>query len=444
MISIQLRRAHKVLISLTIAEIFLFGPSISTLGVFFNPLIRQFGWSHAQVSELASSCELLLGLVSLLAGYLLDRFDAGLIVAVGAALAGIGFVAAARCNSLHAMVLCYAMIGAGTALATHVPMAVVAANWFSHRFALAIGILTAGMSLGLALAPRFATAVLLHAGWRAAMTAVGLPMLFIAAPIGLFMVRSTPAAASTPARIETSSRWWHRLAPTPSTEAQLVSKPALPGLDVGEALRTLSFWLLVAINFLYMAGVGAVYFHTIPYLISIGYAATTAAVIFGAKAFLLGPGSILMGALSDRRGTKPTLLAGFTLIAAGVVALLMARNLSFGIAPVVAYVMLWGIFMGTNVVLPVMLAQSQGRRRYGTLMGIVTLAGAFGQGCGPYTVGRLLDLTGSYVPGFELAAAAFVLSGGLGLLVFPAPGHDRVRASAWDGLALGEGRIGSA
>ncbi|HLH76680.1 MAG TPA: MFS transporter [Candidatus Binataceae bacterium] len=431
-------RAYTVLISLTIAEIFLFGPSISTLGVFFNPLIRQFGWSHAQVSELASSCELLLGLVSVLAGYLLDRFDAGLIVAAGAALAGSGFVAAARCSSLSAMVLCYAMIGAGTALATHVPMAVVAANWFSHRFALAIGILTAGMSLGLAMAPRLATGVVLHAGWRVAMTTVGLPMLFVAAPIGLFLVRSTPAGF----RVWPDS-FGRRAAHPSSTQAGSIPNAALPGLEVGAALRTFSFWLLVAVNYFYMAGVGAVYFHTIPYLISVGYAATTAAAIFGAKAFLLGPGSILMGAVSDRCGTKPTLLVGFILIAGGVIALLMARHLSFGIAPVVAYVLLWGIFMGTNVVLPVMLAQSQGRRSYGTLMGIVTLAGSFGQGCGPYAVGKLLDLSHSYVLGFELAAGAFVFSGLLGMLVFPAAGHDRIPAPAWTGLAVGEGRIGS-
>lgn len=424
--SAERRRAYTVLISLTIAEIFLFGPSISTLGVFFNPLIRQFGWTHAQVSELASSCELLLGLGSLLAGYLLDHCDAGLIVAVGAALAGGGFIGAARSHSLAPMVLCYALIGAGTALATHVPMAVVAANWFSHRLALAMGILTAGMSLGLALAPRLATAILLHAGWRAAMTAVGLPMVFIAAPIGLFLVRSN--------------------APARAAKGRSLTMSDLPGLRVGAALRTLSFWLLVAVNYFYMAGVGAVYFHTIPYLISIGYTAAAAAAIFGAKAFLLGPGSILMGAVSDRRGTKPTLLVGFTLIAGGVVALLLARHLSFGVTPVVAYVILWGIFMGTNVVLPVMLVQSQGRRCYGTLMGIVTLAGAFGQGCGPYTVGKLLDLTHSYVPGFELAAAAFVLSGLLGMMVFPAAGHDRIAAlaPAWNGLAVGEGRIGSA
>ncbi len=40
------------------------GSTISTIGVFFNPLIQQFGWSHEQVSRLATAYILCMGLTA--------------------------------------------------------------------------------------------------------------------------------------------------------------------------------------------------------------------------------------------------------------------------------------------------------------------------------------------------------------------------------------------
>ena len=54
----QERQAWLIVAVLFAALAFIFGGTIATPGIFFAPLIREFGWSRARVSSLASSATL--------------------------------------------------------------------------------------------------------------------------------------------------------------------------------------------------------------------------------------------------------------------------------------------------------------------------------------------------------------------------------------------------
>jgi MFS family permease len=54
------------------------------------------------------------------------------------------------------------------------------------------------------------------------------------------------------------------------------------------------------------------------------------------------------------------------------------------------------------VLLPLLVAESLGRRRYGVLGALTGLAGTLGATVGPVVAGRIFDLTGSYSSAFEL------------------------------------------
>lgn len=409
------RNRWAVLIALSIFEIFLFGPSVATLGVFFTPLIKQFHWTHAEVSQLASSVDVSLGVCSLLAGWLLDRFDVRWVMSGGALIAGVGFIAASRAQSLPVMVACYAVVGLGVSMGFLVAVAMIAGNWFPDRTALAIGIGGFGMAIGLSLSPRIIAGVVVHAGWRAGMMAVGVPMLSVAAPIAFFFLRTRPQEAATQG------------APAHAA-AKRMEADNIPGLEVGAALSTLPMWLLIAINFLSQYGLGAVYFHTIPYLLSVGFPIGIATIIFGIKGFFSGPGGILWGAVSDRFGPRSALFCGFTLFALSVVLLLVAGTRRYGLVPLLVYMVLWGTDTGAAVAVPVLLAETQGKRRYGSLNGILSFAASAGQGVGPLVSGLLVDRTKGYTLAFEVAAIAIFISAVLGPMVYPARGHDQVPA----------------
>ena len=77
----------------------------------------------------------------------------------------------------------------------------------------------------------------------------------------------------------------------------------------------------------------------------------------------------------------------------------------------VLFVLVGGIGAAAPVaLLPMLLAESLGLRRYGILGALAGLAGTFGATVGPLAAGRIFDLTGSYINTFEL----FVLLNAIG------------------------------
>lgn len=396
-----------VLLALSFVQIFMFGPSVGTIGVFITPLIREFGWDHAQVSRIATAYNLSLGLVSFLAGYLLDRINARWIIAGGALLAGLGCLAAAATHSLNALCLWYLVIGAGVAMSGTVSSIVVAVRWFPQRRAMAVSLTIIGMGIGMAVAPRLVTDIVLASGWRWGIVAVGAPMIVLAFPVALLFVHSQPPQQAGAA-------------------AARAGEAGLAGLEVREALGTSAFWLLMAAAFSAEIAIGEVFFHVIPYLIGAGYSARSAATYFGAQALIVGPVALTMGAAADRMGSKPVLIGIILSLATSVAALLAAGGHLMGALPIAVWVILWAIGMYCAALIPVLMSQMLGMRRFGTLAGIEHLAAAAGQAVGPIVAGAMFDFYGNYTAAFQLAIAVALLGAALTVFVRPAKGHDRV------------------
>jgi MFS family permease len=76
----------------------------------------------------------------------------------------------------------------------------------------------------------------------------------------------------------------------------------------------------------------------------------------------------------------------------------------------VMFVVLFGLTVGTALPLvPMMIAESLGVRRFGSISGLVSLANTIGAAIGPVAAGRIHDLTGSYAVAFEIFIALNIL-----------------------------------
>ena len=78
---------------------FIFGGTITTPGIFFAPLIMEFGWSHARVSSLASSVTLGNIPGSVAVGFLLERVDVRIPIVAGAVLTAGSLLFASQADS---------------------------------------------------------------------------------------------------------------------------------------------------------------------------------------------------------------------------------------------------------------------------------------------------------------------------------------------------------
>lgn len=123
-------------------------------------------------------------------GWLLDRIEARIVMAAGAATAGTGFVVASLAHSYAAMVAAYLLIGLGIGAATLLPCSMVIANWFGKRRGLAMGLVMAGTSAGGMVMTLISDRAIHSAGWRAGYLVLAAPVFVIVVPIVLMLVRS--------------------------------------------------------------------------------------------------------------------------------------------------------------------------------------------------------------------------------------------------------------
>ena len=83
----------------------------------------------------------------------------------------------------------------------------------------------------------------------------------------------------------------------------------------------------------------------------------------------------------------------------------------------------YGLTAGvTTAVIPVVLVESLGLRRFGSISGLVGLAGTIGIAGGPLVMGLIFDFTASYTRSFELGAARPIAAAIAALAVSPAEG----------------------
>jgi MFS family permease len=400
----QERQAWWVVSSLAIVQFILLGPTYQTLGYFYSPWIREFGWNHAKVAVTTTAFLFAQALISPLVGWLLDRIPAQIVMTVAALATAIGYLWASGIHSFVPMVAAFALIGAGVSASTYVPAMMVAANWFSQRRGLGLGIVLAGAALGGTVLSPVVELLLVKYGWRVAMVCLTVPMFLIAIPIILVVVRTRPSSGS-------------------ETRSVKEQADALHGLDVRAALLSLPFWMLVVTEFVYNIGYQGFVHHLMTYYIGAGFRPEHAALVIGFLTFFTMTGAIALGSFADRRGVRVVLTGSLVSLALGIVMVVGAASGTFGTFWAIASMIGAGLSVGASAtLLPAILAEALGLKRYGTLWGLIRLIGWIGGGLGPFITGQIFDHTGTYSFAFEFCAICMLIAACTAIMIRPAEG----------------------
>lgn len=375
---------------------FVLGSGYDTGSVFVPALVQHFGWSRVQLGVLFSALGVAMMVSAPVGGWLLERIQASIVVAVGAALVGSGFVVASRANSFAPMMMAFVMLGTGLGASCYVPAAMVLSNWFTANRGRALGIAMAGEPVGGMVMNLVAGYAILWFGWRVGYLIVAVPVFLIVVPLALLIIRAHPPVAV----ISDADATPH----------------VLDGFEMSEALRSRSFWLIALAETCGGFYVTAVFVHLAAYVIGIGYSATTAA---WAVSTVLGLGAIgqpLMGMVGDRTTGRTALALTYGITGLGLIVVLGARHGAL----LVAFISVFGFMLTAPVtLLPMVMLDSLGRKRFSSLVGIMGFFWALGLSCGPLVAGELFDLSGSYQISFEVCAAAAFLGALASLLCVP-------------------------
>jgi OFA family oxalate/formate antiporter-like MFS transporter len=198
----------------------------------------------------------------------------------------------------------------------------------------------------------------------------------------------------------------------------------LAGFELGEALRSRSFWLISFSFFVFAFSATGAVVHLIPFLIGRGFAPTRAALAMSVLLAVGAAGKPVFGWFADRFSIRLGLFVVFAGLAAGYVMMLRVVDLRTLVIALAVLSPVWGAALA---LLPVLLADACGLRRYGSISGILGIFTTVGTAGGPLVAGAVFDATHSYSPAFELYIVLLALCA---LMPFACPPYAKIQQAS--------------
>ena len=158
--------------------------------VFLKPIAENFGWDRAQIISAYSLTWLSGGLMSPFIGRLFDHSGPRTVYAVGLALLGGAFLAAAHADQLWQFQLSIGLcVGIGIAFIGNVPNSILLGRWFGPRLPTAMAVVYSATGAGVLVLLPASQILIDHVGWRGAyqifgFVALGLSTALIVSLIG--------------------------------------------------------------------------------------------------------------------------------------------------------------------------------------------------------------------------------------------------------------------
>jgi MFS family permease len=360
-----------------------------SFGVFLSTLSEEFSWTRAQVSFGFSLVALCGAVYSPFVGRIVDRFGPRPSQLAGAVAMAAGFLWLHGINSLvEFYVLMGGVVSFGSTALGPLPSNTAVANWFVRLRGRALGIATAGISMGGVIFVPLTQFLIDRYGWRNAFAVLGVFILAVAVPpVALFMRRSPesmglrPDGAAPPRQGVPLDLDW---------EIEHSWTPA-------QAMRHANFWLITFAFALTVMGLSATLLHLITFLRDRGISGAHASWALGATAGVGVVGKLGFGALLDRFEQRRVIMWCFGLQALGVI-LLAATT---GWVTLAFFVVIYGFAMGGNATLQAtILGECFGRLHYGAIAGRMNPFIVLIQALAIPLAGAVRDSMGTYLPAF--------------------------------------------
>jgi sugar phosphate permease len=326
------------------------------MGVFFNALRDDLGWSAAALGAALSLARIQGGVLAPVVGVIIDRYGPRKLMIVGVLMTGAGFILLGQTMSLVYFYVVFIILVQG------------------------------GISAGMGNAPSSAIV------W-----AVGLPLAFVVRrPRPGDMVEGEPYQPETEALNATSATGAVAL----NSEGEVEFSPR-------GALRTKAFWSIALMFAARHFVTGSVALFLIPLLEERDMSLTDAATILSLMAFIGMPGRVGFAWLGDRIDKR--IVIGLCLIfqSAGLILFTTFE----GTIGIVAFLILYSpTYSGVLPLIPALQVDYFGRRWFATISGMMAPVTTVSVVAGPIFVTTVRDLTGSFQPAFVALAIVNVLA----------------------------------
>lgn len=402
-----------VLTALIIIEII--GPmGRYSMTAFFPFVSSEFGWSRSLVGSAQSMSLWIYAILVPLSGWMVDHFGSRKTFLVGGFLSLVGWILLSTMKVPWQLYIYYGLImGLVISMIHMVPIQATANKWFRKRAGLVTGITSAAFGVGVAIFVPVITNITNSLGWRLTSIIYGMSSGTAIILLAHFVIRDTPESIG----LHPDDGNFNRI-----SEVNPILEKCIP---IGDAIKTLPFWLLFIAYSLIAIPLQGILGHLVMWGVDTG-SSKAAAGVFITAMFLPSMASKIGGGwIGDRWGKKRVIIVSQLYCVLLMLWAWQSVNTSQTLKT-------FSILMGLGYGLPMglftpYLTDLFGRVNLGALFGILTLGHGLIGGCGPLLWGHLFDTYGNYNIACFISAVCYVVATVAICLVSSVPQKSQVK-----------------
>ncbi|MFC1970798.1 MFS transporter [Chloroflexota bacterium] len=355
-----------------------------SFGVFFTPLLTEFGWSRAGTVLAYSLLSITQAAVAIIMGWLTDKLGPRFVVTVFGSFLGISYLLMSQVNALWQFQVNYALVAAIGFSTTTVPIMATVARWFVKKRGLMTAIVQAGLGIGGFIFAPMTGWLIINYGWRSAYSILGIVALVVIIMSGLLLRRQPTDVGQLPGGTSSVGTLAEK-EPQPGKQAT--------GHSLREAVRTGQFWLVTGLYFSFGFCRSTFLPHIAPHTQDLGFSLSDGANVVAVLTISSIFGRLWMGWLSN----KPAFMISYGVTTVALVWALVTRELG----GIYLFAAIFGFGWGAQAVLRfTVAAETSGLVSLGLIMGVFTFAEASAGAFGSFIAGYMFDVFGSYQPAF--------------------------------------------
>ncbi len=369
--------------------------------VFLVALVEHFGWSRSVTAGAMSIFILCHGIFGPFAGRLVEVFGVQRLMMAGSLVMAGGLFLTSQVNEWWQLYLSFGVLSAfGLAACGWVPSVILTEKWFPEKVGTTLGIVTAGIGVGIFTIVPLSNVLIEMYDWRLAFQALAVMVVVLILPAAFFILR------------EPSDVNLAEVRPTKGVGLDNSSSTTIRDADqapndwtVATAVRSKSFRFAVLAFFAGGCLAQLLIMHQFVFMVDHGVAKTMGSIIVGIIGVTSIPGKIIWGSLSDRIGRELAYAGGLACILLSVIALSFVGTVP-GLFMPFLFAFLVGIGYSVNApIIPAVARDLFAGPRFPSIFGTLSMFAAMGGATGSWLGGALFDWSGGYQLMLVVAAA---------------------------------------
>jgi MFS family permease len=265
--------------------------------VFIGPIGADLGITSTAVASAYAAATLAAAAGLPFMGRLVDRIGSRATLLWVVSLLGVACIAFGGVAGFVSLALGFAalrFLGQGSMMLNS---SVLVSQWFSRKRGFALGLMSLGFSVSLALHPLIAQSLIDQIGWRQTWIWVGISTWALMLPLVILLIHNRPEPLGM--ALDGQAR-----DAAPDTAPDAYRHRADVGLTLKEAMRTRSYWIVAACLFTKSMMMTTLFFYQVSIFEAQGLDAGMATRIFPLSAITMVLATPLYGRLLDRYPTR--------------------------------------------------------------------------------------------------------------------------------------------